>query len=496
MSRVFTSITISMALAVSTPANGQGVDRGYNVPLHQVLNLANGDHLLFSEFDPPHNLVRVNGNGDVVWARTIGQLGVSGGLRNVVETGSGTLLLGMGSQNALVIVCLDAQGSVLWAEVVDVGGAPIGSPVITRTTDGANILHLHGVGLSTADLLIKFDDNGSVLWAKDPILPGVATQGVIPMTPDGLLLRGVNSCTPTIARMGNDGSGQWYRKIDPSLGCWQIEHAVQLPDTSVVIACSQTSVTGPDSDMMVSRLDPTGQVIWNSFYDPVQGIGVMPGIDGLVAMHDGVVVQPGDYAKLFVRIDTLGNTTWTAKLPGVTFGGTTAPATGDSIWSVIFQAIGQPVTLWNRIHTDEPPSGCLIGYTIASGFGTTTETAGNFSTVDVPVTTTPYIISTLPITVTATQSCGSVGFASQEGSAFTVHYDPGSDRVIVQLPHMVLGMVTIELFDIRGNTVRRSSAAAADGTAQLNTQGLAAAPYLVRVDHRSMRSTGKVFITR
>ncbi|MBP6390128.1 MAG: hypothetical protein KA352_04470 [Flavobacteriales bacterium] len=498
MSRVFTSITISMALAVSAPALAQGVGRGYDVPLNRVLNLANGDHLLYSEFDPPHNLVRVNSSGDVLWARTIGDYGLGlGYVRNIVETGSGTLLMGMSSSSGPIIVCLDALGAVLWAEVVDAAVGPIGYPVVTRTTAGANILHMRGFGLDTADVVIKFDDDGAVLWAKHPIVPGTApTRWVMPMTPDGLLLMSKSDCTPAIARMDNSGNAEWYWTIDPGQGCWQVEHVVQLPDSGLMAVYARTTAAGGPDDMVVSRLDPAGQPLWHRSYDPLPDFNILPGIDGMVAMYDGAVVQPGDDLDIqFIRIDTAGNTNWTASFPTNALAGTIAPATGDSIWSIIFQTL-QPLCLWNRIATDEPPSGCMNSYVIPEVQNFTTQFPGSFSVVDVTVTTTPYAIDSQPITVTATQVCGGQAIAQQDAPAFTVRYDPGSDRVIVQLPHMVLGMVTIELFDIRGNTVRRSSAAAADGTAQLNTQGLAAAPYLVRVDHGSMRSTGKVFITR
>ena len=189
-------------------------------PLNRVLNLANGDHLLYSEFDPPHNLVRVNSSGDVLWARTIGDYGLGlGYVRNIVETGSGTLLMGMSSSSGPIIVCLDALGAVLWAEVVDAAVGPIGYPLVTRTTAGANILHMRGFGLDTADVVIKFDDDGAVLWAKHPIVPGTApTRWVMPMTPDGLLLMSKSDCTPAIARMDNSGNAEWYWTIDPGQG--------------------------------------------------------------------------------------------------------------------------------------------------------------------------------------------------------------------------------------------------------------------------------------
>ncbi len=477
-----------------------GTSMGYDVPLNGSLSLANGDRLLIGNAgDPPFILVRTNPVGQVIWARTIGQVNANGKLE-VVGTNDGGLMMSMNSPIGPVIVHADADGGVLWAESVHVDAGLISSGELCATTDGHFMLHVRGVAPDTTNLLIKFDGTGGVIWAKQPVDPAhLLVDKVVTATTDGSLLLGGTDCTSALARIDDSGTPEWFWTFDcGQAGCWRLDHVVQLPYGDMMVSHIRTSAAGGPSDLLIGRLDPTGSVIHYSAFDPVQGFDILPGMCGLVAMDDGVVCAPRDplHAR-FARVDTTGAVTWAADLPAnnITYG--IAHALNDSIVATVMTftpALGSSY----RIATNQPPSECFDQWVLAPASSFVIQAPHTFTMVDVPVSTAPYIIATTPIIVSATPLCGTAGITDAlVDDALQAWHDPVTDQVVIHLPNMDRGPFTIAVSDTRGRELlQRSMGTSTDAPLTLDASGLLSGVYAISFTQAQQRWGTKVVVIR
>ena len=181
-------------------------------------------------------LLRLEANGNIAWQRTYGGLGSDDG-RSVQPTSDGGFIVAGATQSFgadavgdVWVIRLDANGNVVWQRTYG-GSAGDGAHAVQPTSDGGFIVfgntESFGAGLTDV-LVLKLDGNGNVLWQK--------TYG------------GVNK-----DRVWSGQSGQI------------------TSDGGFIVAGSTNYLVGTGGeDMWLLRLEGNGNVVWQKTYG-VQG---------------------------------------------------------------------------------------------------------------------------------------------------------------------------------------------------------------------------------
>jgi hypothetical protein len=306
------------------------------------------------QFEPEQRgdvyLLRTDAAGEVLWEKTYGGDGFSGG-QSITPTGDGNLFIAGVTNSASAgmnayLLKVDQDGNELWAKTY---GGPLDEMVgaVGQTTDGDYLLG--GNIVDPNDLvadpgaagyggfagrsniyLLKVDGKGNELWSRthdseDNVLAAAGVQ-----TPDGgFLLLATITYFPDpdndmlLIKLDENGDEVWSRTWEE--GSAVPYDLVETLDGNYLISASYTSLesTGnPKEDYLFVKIDPEGNEIWwNTFGDPdLIDYGV-----ALAQATDGGYVAVGERTKdlytweadiALVKIDENGQLLWQQIRPG------------------------------------------------------------------------------------------------------------------------------------------------------------------------------------
>jgi hypothetical protein len=157
--------------------NSEGYPAMGNISIHQTIN---GGYILagytnsFGAGGDDFYMLRLNGNGGVVWSKTFGGIEDEFGYgNNIGELGDGgfiivgsTTTFGSG-QTDIYLVKMDGNGNLLWSKTY--GGASYDyGYAVQQTYDGGFIVSgsTHSFSGSNDVYLLKTDNFGNLLWSK------------------------------------------------------------------------------------------------------------------------------------------------------------------------------------------------------------------------------------------------------------------------------------------------------------------------------------------
>ena len=265
-------------------------------------------------------LVKVDALGHVAWQMAYEDLEVA---TDAVDMGDG-YLVATGRVGATVgrlnLLRVDENGSLLWARRIDDAGG-LGPSRMVKTADGGFLVAGTRDITSSADFFaIRFDADGEVVWAKT--IGGTdndAAYAAVATSDGGFLLVGETSSfgvtfTGTwVVKLDADGAVEWQRVLDDGGNFWGTI-AIESPMGGYLVG----GYTGSDGQLL--RLTAGGAVSWARTIDTgadydrlVAGAAYADGSFGLVGQTaDGA----GDQDIWAIRVNDEGNVLWSRAIGG------------------------------------------------------------------------------------------------------------------------------------------------------------------------------------
>lgn len=215
-------------------------------------------------------LVKTDANGSAEWTQTIGGFDTDNAYSVIQANDGGYIICGdtrsfhNGFGSSVWLIRTNSVGDSLWTKVYG-GSSYQGGKSIKQTTDNGFIVagsYNNGGATSTEVWLLKTDANGDTLWTKT--FGGNAQQegyDVLQTDDGGFLIAGSQSWSEIwLIKTNSTGDTSWTKTYPGSLAPTNcLSHA---SDGGFI-------VTGSDfnGDLLVIRTDENGDLLWSSTYN-------------------------------------------------------------------------------------------------------------------------------------------------------------------------------------------------------------------------------------
>jgi len=284
--------------AVVTSSDGSYVMAGY-------------DSLAITGFDA--YLVKVDANGNRIWAETFGGLG-DDFFSDIINSSDGEYVMvgctDVGNDNAYAVK-VDANGSTLWENNYG-GSANDGFNAVMATSDGGYIM----TGEKEDQIyLVKVDANGNTLWEKTV---GIGRGLAIATSSDGGYMlatsENVDFGTNYIVLVKTDANGnqQWKKTFNED-SSFDFPYDM-IPSTDggyIVVGFNGLSAFGP-GDAYLIKVDANGVILSEKTFGDTEldtAFAITPTLDG------GYMLAGSSLNNVYlVKTDANGNRDWETKI--------------------------------------------------------------------------------------------------------------------------------------------------------------------------------------
>jgi hypothetical protein len=270
-------------------------------------------------------LIKVDLNGNKLWAKTILFNGNAVGIMNIQYHNNGLLVTGA-YQNAgyfNFVSKLDTTGNIIWTQQINYGDININTEIISLSSGFLLCGHrdiLQG-SIYTFDItLARFDDGGNLLWAKaygtssldfDCSAAATASNGDI-IIAGNYGVRTPGDYDPMIARFDSSGNLIWMKYITDQSGFF----TRFVPTDMCATSDGNFAITGfsnntnSNYDPHVIKIDTSGSILWAK---RLYQIGWQEYGNSIISNSQNEIVAAGhyylgtDHGNFFVRFDLSGN---------------------------------------------------------------------------------------------------------------------------------------------------------------------------------------------
>jgi hypothetical protein len=269
----------------------------------------------FSEFGAGGEdifLIKTDANGDTLWTKTFGgtnddqahsvQQTSDGGF---IITGS-TRSLGAGTFDVF-LVKTDVNGNVIWAKTIGDINEDDGCSV-QQTSDGGYII---AGSTATNAYLIKIDLNGNLQWSKSFGGPGDEYGFEVQQTTDGgyIITGGTNSFGAGdydvyLIKSDSTGNLQWSK----TFGGTNDDRSYSVKQTSdggYILAGTTSSFGAPNYNVYLIKTDAYGDSLWTKTFGTGNEFG-----NSVCQTTEGGFIINGSYGSggfYVIKTDSLGN---------------------------------------------------------------------------------------------------------------------------------------------------------------------------------------------
>ena len=270
-------------------------------------------------------VVRIDGNGDRLWARAYG-----GDYNDRAEAVVGPLADGgfllVGYTNSfgagagdMYAVRIDSSGAIQWSRAYGGEYTDSAHDVAGPLADGGFLL----VGEINGEMAaVRIDGSGNGLWSRT-YGAGRASGVVGPLADGGFLLVGFTGAGDLYAvRIDGSGKIMWGRTYKESMGeTWASDVVGPLADGNFLIVGTTGLDSSSDDDMYAIRIDGLGNLVWSRTYggtgDDTASAVVGPLADGgFLLVGSTESFGAGSRDMYAVRINGSGNVLWSRTYGG------------------------------------------------------------------------------------------------------------------------------------------------------------------------------------
>ena len=491
-------------IAVSTAAHAQimfqktfGTALGdYGGSVEQTLD---GGYIVAGSCAGYACLVKFDASGALVWNKTYN----AGDIFFIRETYDGGYVF-TGSEYPIIRTLLgrtDSAGNLLWTKEFDAPGDDWGFGV-TLATDSGFVF----TGSSGQDVIIfKTDPAGNMLWSNK-FDAGDFEEGMnIQTTLDGgYVIAAYSGSNALVIKTNSTGTPVWSKIFTGFVNEWATS-IEQTNDGGYIIAGGTESFGAGDEDVLLIKIDDSGNVIWSKAYGNT-------GWDFAQTVHqttDGGYVAIGcmDYGSADVKIyavktDSAGNLQWSKTYGGpnleVAWRNSSGYQASDGGYIIggstaSFGAGGRDMYL---IKTDaDGNTGCHENGPV------TITTTGTITTLVPSITvSTAGIVTQLPSLVSASGSDSTLCFnnfptfteePATEKNIIIAYPNPVTDNMYIQLPG---NNCKLEITDSLGQIIYSEKMNAEK--VQINMSNFRPGIYFLRIEKNGDTKTEKISVIK
>ncbi|MCH2044213.1 MAG: PKD domain-containing protein, partial [Saprospiraceae bacterium] len=249
-------------------------------------------------------------------------------LRDIIVTQDGgfmavgyTTSFGSGSRDGYVLKT-DYDGNVQWSLAIGENRDDLFSNVL-QDPDGSYVLVGYtgdATNVNRTHWMIKLSNTGTLLWAVD--LGGInLNYSYIARANNGdYLVGGYDNSSNNemiITRVDPNGNVQWFNIYDASGNVEWITDIVGLPNGEIVVSGITFSSGSGGSDGVVMKLDALGNIIWSKTLgttqdDAFNGINVTPSGNFILTGFSRGGSLSGTLKVLAAEVDNSGNLLWSS----------------------------------------------------------------------------------------------------------------------------------------------------------------------------------------
>lgn len=260
-------------------------------------------------------LIRYNENGDTLWARTLGTVFNDVPKRLVQTRDGGYLLMGESrdeNKEELLLIKTGTKGEEQWQKTVSGNAVYKGEDLVALADTGFLIAGAKGDNAGTPrGWIARFDGSGEMVWEKilGEDLAGCCKS--VKNLPDGgfaitgqMAKANPNDCDMWLARLDSKYNVLWRKNVpSPGKKVWP-ECLCCSPDSCFLVVGWQGTCMGDitaenptfDYDMLVTKVDKTGKVLWSKNFDKEGSEGG----NAIAVRPDGKLIVAGIKATSFL----------------------------------------------------------------------------------------------------------------------------------------------------------------------------------------------------
>ena len=276
-------------------------------------------------------LIRTDPDGNSLWSRIVGGSGEDVGyfVRETSDSGyiiaGSTNSFGMGEER-LWLIRMDGNGSLIWDKTFGgfVHSSGDGGWSVYETDDGGYIVtgYTQSKGSGGKDLwLIRTDDKGDLFW--DRIYGGADDDvglSVLQSVDGGFIVAG------RTASLGNSGDDIWLLKTDgQGIMTWNATYGGDRDDTAFQVvelidgyALVGRSESGREEERIILiRVDLSGRKIWERSYLGSSGTSLQQTIDGGFVIGGRIDREESGRDGLIIKTNSAGQEVWRAIIGGM-----------------------------------------------------------------------------------------------------------------------------------------------------------------------------------
>jgi hypothetical protein len=232
---------------------------------------ARGDELLLVGHGAGLVMVKLQGNGSLGWARSVGT--GSGGSVALAEPG-GFLIAGQATSK-IWLLRVEADGRVTWQRTyADSGKENSYAARVLPAGDGGFVVVGNSYASAEWDarkvLLFKVDATGTVKWqARLESSGDLGVRGGALLSDGGVAVVGThddgNDKAVFLSRLSSTGSLDWTRRLNGA--AWDLGgDVVEMPDKQLAVLASTRSWGSGENDLWLIKLTASGDLVSQEVY--------------------------------------------------------------------------------------------------------------------------------------------------------------------------------------------------------------------------------------
>ena len=481
------------------------------------------------------SIMKLDDNGQVIWARTIGASFLDVGSSMTLAADGGLVCAGStksfngNTPDDLYFFKVDSTGDMVWSKTFSAGELDVATAILRTADDGFAITGFTVVDSTRHVLLIRTDANGDTLFTR--IYMGAGDeQGVefFETADGGFVITGKTfpqlPGEADILLMRTDALGNvlWAKSYGESF--WDEGAGVmQLADSNYLISGSTISFGQGNFDILLMKTDTAGNILWGKTYGGLyvdasytarensdgsivtSGYSNSLGYGHNLRMANSNQAQGGDRGDdstnvFLMKVNAVGDTIWTRTygdgaqdeafhfskmqdggylLPGVS---TSFTNTTDSTQMLVIRTDslghsgcheqdGHPIIDTTNFITQ------TLNFTVTSGF---TETAvTSFS---------------IPWNESAEDACLYLGVNAIADRNFDVYPNPASG--IINIKSEISGIEKMELYNILGELIFSKIPSTLSSETTMDVSGYVPGIYFLKLYTESLSATKKIIIQK
>lgn len=265
--------------------------------------------IVIGNSDNTSKVFKLNYAGNLLWSRTYNE---ESGISSICKANNGYILAGKSYTNSngpkdALFIKIDSDGNIVWRKTYGGEGADVFNTVVSTSSGYIGVGKTNSNRRAAYDAwIVKINENGDTLWTKRLGESDHQSLESAFIESDGIVMGGYDAKDMWLLKINEDGNILFDYIIERKGDSDKIFAIDKASDGYII---GGATYTGGDKSSRVSKINESGQVLWDF-------------INGSSEVKDIVVTKSGYLAggyhtskhNFVVNINNLGNSIWTKYL--------------------------------------------------------------------------------------------------------------------------------------------------------------------------------------